>query len=524
MANHVIAMLLHSFHKMDINLAQAVLAISILILSIFWFLVVIFKKTSKGSLPPGPRGLPLVGYLPFLGANLHTQFAELAQQYGPIFKFRLGNKLCVVLSSPSLVKEITRDQDVVFANRDATIATEVLTYGGFDIAWSPYGSYWRNMRKVFVQEILSGRNLDACYELRRDEVIKTIEHVGMKVGTPLEIGELAFQTQVNVVLSMLWGGTVEANPQSEAAAAANFRVVFGKIMDLQGKANISDVFPILRRFDIQGVEKEANTLLQVADGIFDAVINERVQTKDDEVKIGGRKKDFIQILLELQKLEATGEDISMLQRKAIIMDTIVGGTDTTATLTEWGMTEVLHQREVMEKVHNELEDVVGIGKSVEEFHLPKLHYLEAVVKETLRLHPAVPLLLPRRPTKSSIVGGYTIPENTKVLINSWAIQRDPELWDDPLKFKPERFLMEPKKWDFSGNNFQYIPFGSGRRICPGIPLGEKMLKFMLASLLHSFDWKPTKSKEEDISEKFGIVLRKQTPLLAVPTKRTSKHY
>ena len=201
---------------------------------------------------------------------------------------------------------------------------------------------------------------------------------------------------------------------------------------------------------------------------------------------------------------------------------MVGGTDTTATMAEWVMTEVLHDREIMEKVQKELEDVIGINNTVEEIHLPKLRYLDAVVKETFRLHPALPLLVPKRPSQSCTVVGFTVPKDTRVFVNAWQIHRDPELWDNPLEFKPERILATPSKWDYSGNNFQYIPFGSGRRICAGIPLAEKMLMYIAASLLHSYDWKSTKSKEADLSEKFGIVMRKSTPLLAIPTKKVDK--
>lgn len=200
---------------------------------------------------------------------------------------------------------------------------------------------------------------------------------------------------------------------------------------------------------------------------------------------------------------------------------MTGGTDTTATSAEWVMTEVLHNREVMQKVQKELEDVVGLNNIVEEYHLPKLKYLDAVVKEAARLHPALPLLLPRRPSEPCKVAGYTIPKDSKIFINVWAIQRDPQLWENALEFKPERFLNEPGKWDFSGNNFQYLPFGSGRRICAGLPLAEKMLLYILASLLHSFDWQPTETKEADFSEKFGVVMRKSKPLLAIPTNRSS---
>jgi (+)-delta-cadinene 8-hydroxylase len=198
---------------------------------------------------------------------------------------------------------------------------------------------------------------------------------------------------------------------------------------------------------------------------------------------------------------------------------VTAGTDTTATSVEWAMTEIVHNREVMRKVQKELEDVVGLNQIVEEFHLPKLQYLDAVVKEALRLHPALPLLTSRYPSESRTVAGYTIPKDTKIFVNAWAIQRDPQLWENPSDFKPERFLNEPGKWDFSANNLQYLPFGSGRRICAGIPIAEKMLMYLLASLFHSFDWQATESKEVDLSEKFGFVMRKAKPLIAIPTKK-----
>ncbi|KAL3499492.1 hypothetical protein ACH5RR_038585 [Cinchona calisaya] len=475
--------------------AQAALTISVVTISLFWCIMKFMKsRKEKSLLPPGPPGLPILGYLPFLDTNLHTQFTELAHQYGPIFKLKLGNKLCVVLSSPSLIKEVTREQDIVFANRDPPIAVLVTTYGGLDIAWSPYGSYWRNIRKIFVREMLSGSNLDACYDLRKDEVRKAVEYVNTNVGKLVNIGELIFLTEIKVIMSMLWGGTLDEEKQNRVEA--EFKKVFEQIVAFCSKPNISDFFPILARFDIQGIERQVKGLREMVEEILDAIINESMKmvpnNVEDPIK-SGKKKDFVQILLELIKQENTGDTFNLTQVKAIVMDVLLGGTDTTAAMSEWVMT---HDRGYAQQR--------GDGK---------------VVKETFRLHPALPLLVPKRSSQSCMVGGYTIPKDTRVFVNAWAIHRDPELWDNPLEFKPERFLSEPNKWDYSGNNFQYLPFGSGRRICAGIPLAEKMLMYILASLLHPFDWKPTKSKEVDLSEKFGIVTRKSTPLLAIPTKK-----
>ncbi|KAI3453579.1 hypothetical protein Pfo_010242 [Paulownia fortunei] len=495
---------------------SATLTVSVLLMSIIWCVMTLLKPAGKTPpLPPGPRGLPIVGYLPFIGNNLLYQFTDLGHQYGPIYKLHLGNKLCVVNSSPSLVKEVVRDQDGVFAYRDTPVAGLVATYRGNDIALSQPNSQWRLMRKILIQEVLSNRSLDASYSLREDEVRKIIRHVYAKMGKPIEIGALSFRTELNVIMNMLWGGTVEG--EEGERIAADFRLLISKIIYLFGKPNISDFYPFLARLDIQGVKKDMERYVQSADRIFDTVIAEYKKKLSAEIKKEG-KKDFLQILLELKEKEDSDISISERQIKAILLDIVAGATDTTATTIEWAMAELMNNPEVMAQAQKELSDVVGMGNNVEEFHMPKLKYLEAVLKETMRLHPAVPLLVPRSPAQSSAVGGYTISKNTRVFINVWLIQRDPSIWDNPMEFKPERFLDDNGKLDFRGNHFHYLPFGSGKRICAGMALAG-MLIYLLASLLHSFDWKLPEGETFDMSETFGIVLRKSTPLVVIPNPR-----
>ncbi|KAK6161516.1 hypothetical protein DH2020_004897 [Rehmannia glutinosa] len=467
-------------------------------------------KTNYGSVV---YGNPFSHY----SVDIHYLFTDLGHKYGSIFKLYLGNKLCVVITSPSLAKEVVRDQDVVFANRDITAAAFVASYGGNDIGWSPPNAQWRIMRKILVQEMMSNKSLEASYGLRRDEVRKVIGHVRTEVGKPIDIGGLSFRTEVNVMMNMLWGGTIEG--EEGERIGEEFQVLVSKINDLFGKPNVSDFYPVLAGLDIQGVRKQMESHMHSLDKIFDAVITEHKKNLSaGQIKKQG-KKDFLQILLEIQEKEDS--DMSIIEKhvRAILMDIVAGGTDTSATTVEWAMAELMKNPDAMAKAQKELSDVVGLNNIVEEYHMPKLKYLEAVFKETLRLHPAIPLLIPRSPAQSSTVGGYTIPTNSRVFINVWSIQRDPSIWDNPLEFKPERFLGENEKLDFRGNHFHYLPFGSGRRICAGLALAERMLIYLLASLLHSFDWKLPEGETFDMLETFAILLRKSTPLLVNPNPR-----
>ncbi|KAJ7944798.1 putative Cytochrome P450 [Quillaja saponaria] len=495
------------------------------ILVVFWSLWNTFKRSIKviAPLPPGPAGLPIVGYLPFLGTELHKKFAELAVDYGPIYKIRLGTKLCVVISSPTLVKEVVRDHDSIFANRDAPIAALVVSYGGNDIVFSPSGPDWRKMRKIFVREMLSNTNISESYGTRREEVNKSIKYVYDKRGIPINVGELTSAIAMNTMMSMVWGETFKGD-EKLTNSGEKFRKLIAEQMVFLAKPNISDFFPLLAIFDLQRIKKKTKENFLWLERIVDSVIEKRMSmgliNREGVGKIE-QKKDLLQILLEIREHESSSASITMTQLKAILLDIVVAGTDTTATMSDWVMASLMKHPEAMRRVHEELTEIVGLDNSVEESHLPKLHYLDAVIKETFRLHPALPHLIPRCPKQSSIIGGYTIPKGTQIFLNMWSIHRDPMIWENPLEFQPERFLKDPGTFDYSGNNYQYLPFGSGRRICAGLPLAEKMLTYVLASLLHSFDWNLPPGTELELSDRFGIVLKKNKSLVAIPTPRLS---
>ncbi|KAG7947226.1 hypothetical protein I3843_14G082800 [Carya illinoinensis] len=508
----------------DERFSSSTLTILISIFVVLWLAVKKQRKAAVPPLPPGPRGLPIVGYLPFVGTELHTKFHQLCGIYGPIYKVWLGNKLSIVISSPSLVKEVVRDQDAIFSNRDTNIAGHILTYGGADIALSLNSPDWKMLRKIFVREMLSPSNLDSTFPLRREEVRNTIRNVYNKKGTHIDLGDTTFVTVMNAIMNMLWGGTLRG--VEGAKFGAEFKHIFAELVMILGKPNVSDLFPALARFDLQGIGRKAKRISKTIDGVLDYAINKQIKSLAKAKEEGTTKtgqKDFLQVLLELREQDNGAPSMSMTQVKALLFDIVVAATDTTTTMSEWVMARLLKHPEIMRKVTEELTEIVGLDNLVEESHLPKLHYLEAVIKETFRLHTPGPFLLLRTPSESSIIGGYRVPKGSSIFLHTWAIQRDPKYWDNPLEFKPERFLNNAYgRFDYSGNNFNYLPFGSGRRICAGLALGDRTLKYILASFLHSYEWKLPQGSEIEFSDSFGVVTKKKNPTIAIPTPRLSK--
>uniref|UniRef100_A0A7N0V4E9 Cytochrome P450 n=1 Tax=Kalanchoe fedtschenkoi TaxID=63787 RepID=A0A7N0V4E9_KALFE len=318
---------------------------------------------------------------------------------------------------------------------------------------------------------------------------------------------------------------LEADGRQERAddgGGSGLREILTELMVLLGAPNVSDFFPALAWIDLQGIETRAKRVFARFDGLIDKAITQsqnKPKQVEKEVQQGKGSTDFLQQLLGLQDSESS---LSLAKIKAMLMDTMVGGMDTTATMVEWTLTELMLHGQVMKKVQDELTEVVGLSDLVEETHLVKLKYLDAAVKETMRLHTPVPLLVPRRPVETTEIRGYRIPKDARIFTNVWAIQRDPSLWDNPRDFTPERFLnCASKKWDYSGNNMQYLPFGSGRRMCPGFALAEKSVMHIVASFLHCFNWQVPEGVKIGVETKFGIVLKKRDSLVAIPTPRLS---
>ncbi|XP_025884910.1 geraniol 8-hydroxylase-like [Solanum lycopersicum] len=278
-------------------------------------------------------------------------------------------------------------------------------------------------------------------------------------------------------------------------------------MEESGKPNLSDHFPVLKRIDPQGIRrrigKHSDKLLQLIGGLIDERLEQRRKSPNDS------RTDFLEVMLNTRPFHC-GNGYNGPKMKAI------EGRGRACTLLDWAMVEVMRKPYIKKKAKTDFADVIGKGKIIKEADIVRLPYLQCIVKETLRMHPPVPFLI-RKVDQDVEACGYFVLEDSQVLVNVWSIGRDPATWEDPLTFKPERFWN--LKMDVSGQNFELIPFGAGRRICPGLTLATAKLSTILGSLLNLFDWKAEgdiAAEFLDVEEKYGITLARLRPLRALP--------
>nr|AUR26645.1 cytochrome P450 oxidase 76B10-like protein [Platycodon grandiflorus] len=485
------------------------LGLSFFLILIQSFVFLANKSRSK-KLPPGPTPLPIIGNLHSLGQQPHQSLANLAEKYGPIMSLKLGRITTVVISSSSLAKEVLQKQDLAFSSRFVPDAVHALDHHLYSVAWLPVGPRWRSLRKIMTTVMLSGKGLETNDHLRRKKVQELIAHCGnsCEEGKAFDVGRAAFLTSLNFVSNTIFSRDL-TDPNQDSVNVLKELVC--EIMVDAGKPNLADFFPVLKKIDPQGIRRSGTVHLDKLVQLLGDLIKERLELRKVQKKSSSGNSDLLDMCLDINEENPEEIDIALIQR--LCVDLFLAGTDTTSITLEWAMAEVLRNPEIMMKVKLELDEVIGKGKILKEADISRLPYLQCIVKETLRLHPPGPFLVPRKVESNVEVNSYIVPKGSQVLINVWAIGRDPNLWKDSLTFNPERFLTLER--DVMGQDFELIPFGAGRRICPGLPLAMRMVLVMLGSLLNSFDWKVGPDKL-DMSEKFGLTLHKAHALKVVP--------
>ncbi|XP_073023408.1 cytochrome P450 76T24-like [Primulina eburnea] len=491
---------------------------SILLLSFAawaWILQILKSKSRKpDKLPPGPNPYPIIGNILELGQKPHQSLAKLSQIYGPLIHLKLGSLTTVVVSSPEMAKLFLQKHDQFFSGRHHPCSIQALDHHKLSMAWIPAENQWRKLRKICREQMFSAPSLDSNQGLRRDKLQKLCEYVRgcCTNGKAVDIGRAAFTTSLNLMSATLFSKELAA---FDSGSCEEFKEVVQGIMETAGKPNLADYFPVFRALDPQGILRKNTVYFRKCFDIFEEIIEERLKTRGGSVN-DARKSDMLESLMDIN--ERNESDLSILDIKHLLLDLFVAGSDTTSSTVEWAMSELLRHPDEMLKLKNELKEVIGKNEQVTESDISRLPYLRAVVKETFRVHPAAALLVPHKSQEDTEINGYIIPKNAQILINAWAIGRDSRTWSDSTSFTLERFF--EREVDFKGQHFELLPFGAGRRICPGWPLASRMVHLMVATLVHNFEWKldgGLKPEEVDMGENFGLTLQKSIPLEAVPS-------
>uniref|UniRef100_A0A0C9RXR4 TSA: Wollemia nobilis Ref_Wollemi_Transcript_5408_1869 transcribed RNA sequence n=1 Tax=Wollemia nobilis TaxID=56998 RepID=A0A0C9RXR4_9CONI len=465
---------------------------------------------------PGPRGMPLVGSLMVMCGLAHRLLATLAESHGGkrLMAFSLGFTRVVICSQPEVAKEILNSS--AFADRPIKESAYQLMFDRA-IGFAPYSDYWRGLRKIAATHLFSPRRISAFESHRQtltNTMLESIEKSGISGGS-VRIRELLQRTSLNNIMGSVFGRSYKFGCGDWEAEELASMVQEG--YELLGTFNFGDHLPLLGFLDMQRIRKRCSDLVP---RVYAFVQNIIEQHRANPAAGDRADSDFVDVLLSLEG----NEKLSNSDMVAVLWEMIFRGTDTVAILMEWILARLVLHPNIQAKVHEELDSVVGNSRQLVESDIPKLPYLQAVVKEVLRIHPPGPLLSWARLAIHDVhVGGHLIPAGTTAMVNMWSITHDKDIWADPLSFRPERFLPSAggEEVNIMGSDLRLAPFGSGRRVCPGKALGLQTVHTWLARMLHHFQWLPSDGHPVDLTEILRLSCEMKVPLCTKLLRRNN---
>ncbi|CAN6372601.1 unnamed protein product [Urochloa humidicola] len=505
---------------------------SYLLCLLFFSLLLLYKNkkqrhdtTAGKRLPPGPSRLPIIGSLHhFIGAGTlaHHAISTLARRHSaPLMYLEIGEVRVVVASTPDAAREIMKTNDIAFASRPWIPSVRpIMSTGAVGLVFARYGVLWRQLRKVSVTELLSARRVQSFRPIREDETSRLVAAIAASStsGEPVNIGRLAATATIDSTVRSMIGSRFERREE--------FLQTIKEATMLISGFTLHDLFPSSRVASL--FSRAASKMLGVHRRAFELMDCAISQHREHQtVSAGGAVKDgedILEVLLKISKEGGLDVPLTIENIKCLLLDLFSGGSETSAATLQWAMSELMRNPRVMQKAQAHVRGKLQGKPTVTEDNLPDLPYLKLVVKETLRLHPVLPLLIPRECMEECEIMGYHVPKGTMVLVNAWAIGRDPNYWEEPDLFKPERF--EDSKIDFKGTDFEFIPFGAGRRMCPGITFAQANIEIALAVLLYHFDWElpgGMRPCDLDMTEEMGMTVRRKNDLYLCPTVRVPPH-
>ncbi|KAM0951431.1 putative cytochrome P450 [Dioscorea sansibarensis] len=453
--------------------------------------------------PPSiPWSLPVLGHLHLMRHPVHQRLAGYAASYGPILSLRFGSRPILIVSSAAIAEECLVGKDTAFANRPRLTASEVFGYDYTAVDSASYGPHWRSLRRIMAHEVLSQARVTSFAGVRGDGVKGFLHKLcrdSGRVTMSVHLSQLTFSLMVRIVMGKRYdnGGGEEGR---------EFRRIVEEVFLLSGKLCMDDFLPwwVARLFG-GGLKERIVKLGKEMDELLQNLVDERRRRRKEVEETA-----VIDVLLGLQEKDPGFYSDVII--KGILLTLVSAGTDTVTGTLEWALALLLNHPEVLKKARDEIAMQVGNERLLTDTDLPKLNYLHNIIKETLRLFPAAPVLLPHESAEDCTISGFDVPSGTLLLVNAYAIHRDPELWKDPLKFDPERF--ECMVGD-QGKDFKYIPFGSGRRGCPGEGFSKRMMMLTLGSLIQCFEWERIGAELVDLDEGEGLAMPKAIPLEAI---------
>nr|ACF74516.1 amorpha-4,11-diene monooxygenase [Artemisia annua] len=463
------------------------------------------SKSTKKSLPE-PWRLPIIGHMHHLiGTTPHRGVGDLARKYGSLMHLQLGEVPTIVVSSPKWAKEILTTYDISFANRPETLTGEIVLYHNTDVVLAPYGEYWRQLRKICTSELLSVKKVKSFQSLREEECWNLVQEIKASgSGRPVNLSENVFKLIATILSRAAFGKGIKDQKELTEIVKETLRQT--------GGFDVADIFPSKKFLHhLSGKRARLTSLRKKIDNLIDNLVAEH--TVNTSSKTNETLLDVLLRLKDSAEFPLTSDNI-----KAIILDMFGAGTDTSSSTIEWAISELIKCPKAMEKVQAELRKALNGKEKIHEEDIQELSYLNMVIKETLRLHPPLPLVLPRECRQPVNLAGYNIPNKTKLIVNVFAINRDPEYWKDAEAFIPERF--ENSSATVMGAEYEYLPFGAGRRMCPGAALGLANVQLPLANILYHFNWKLPNGvsyDQIDMTESSGATMQRKTELLLVPS-------
>lgn len=458
---------------------------------------------AKKQLPPGPWTLPFIGSLRHVLRGLpHRTLMELSRRHGPLMFLRLGEVPTLVVSSAEVAELVMKTHDLAFASRPTSSVTiDIVGCSGKGIGFAPYGDRWRQMKKICIMELLNAKQVKRVESIRAEEVGRLLRSVAASAGGLVNLSEKASALANDIVAMAMFGGTCEDHK-------SEFVLAYDQVSELVAGFFPLDFFPsswLVRR--LSTVERRLLRSYGRIQRIIASIVESRKAANGDQ-------EDLLGVLLRLQKEDSLAFPLTPETIGAIMFDIFGGATTTLGSTVEWAMSELLKKPEAMAKAQLEVRNLLGASRAViTNTDLGGLNYMPMVLKETLRLHPPNPMLVPRESREDCEIMGYHIPKGTKIHVNAFAISRDPRYWDNPETFNPERF--ENSNVDYKGTHFEFTPFGAGRRQCPAILFGMSAIEITLANLLYHFDWVLPDGVSPDLldmSETFGMGVRKKLEL------------